>query len=130
MDTYKICTICCLVRYRTIEECRHPFDDPASSLSQAGLRLSSIETRTVPCPYHAEWMTSGGDAEEWAKKFVPTTRTWSNSVFLSALDPSRSRKDRERLVDEMFTRYTIEIAKDPASHAMDYVHTYARIDKV
>jgi hypothetical protein len=74
-------------------------------------------------------MESGGDAAAWAKNFVPTTRTWSNSVFLSALDKSRCLEEREALVDEMYSRYEAEIAKDPAGHSMDYVHSYIRIDK-
>jgi hypothetical protein len=67
------------------------------------------------------WFSPTSDPVAHAKKFVPTTRTWSNSVFLSGLDSSRSLKEREAIVDEMYGRYEAEVAKNPAGHAMDYV---------
>jgi hypothetical protein len=47
-------------QYRSIEECRRPFDDENSVLSKAGLRLASIEARQVQCPYNNEWTAAGG----------------------------------------------------------------------
>jgi len=116
-------------QYRTMEECRAPFDDPNNRVSQAGLQLKSIEERQVPCPYQLGWVRDGGDALEKAKEIVTTTRTWSNSVFLSALDSSRTNAEKEAIVDQMYDRYTLEVSKDPSGHAMDYVHTYMVIQK-
>ena len=64
-----------------------------------------------------------------AADYMPTTRTWSNSVFLSGLNASRSLEEREAIVDEMYGRYEAEVAKDPSLHAMDYVHSYIMVDK-
>merc|ERR1711966_210916 len=88
------------------------------SLSHTGLQMARIETKYVPCPYNLEWLASGGDADAAAKSFVLTTRTWSNSVFLSALSPTRSAEERAALVDEMYGRYEAEVAKNPANHGM------------
>ena len=116
--------------YRTVDECRRPFDDATSALNRVGVHLDSIETRQVPCPYQLEWAASGGDAAQAASTFVPTTRTWSNSVFEAGLDASkRSPEECAELANEMYGRYEAEVAKDPAAHAMDYVHSYMRFSK-
>ena len=128
--------------YRTVGEFRAPFDDPNSVVSKAGLRLVNIETRTTDCPYQRSWERQMEEfdvteamAAEHAKRFVPTTRTWSNSVYRDALDaardsPSDSRLSRDDLVDLLFERYAAEVAKAPEDHAMDYVHAFVVVEKV
>lgn len=135
--------------YRTVEEFRAPFDDSDSPVSKAGLRLVHIETRTTDCPYQVSWErqksvlasseTTEADlkhlALEHAKRFVLTTRTWSNSVYRDALDESRdsssdSRLSRNDVVDLLFDRYAEEVAKAPEDHAMDYVHAFVVLEKV
>eukprot|EP01043_Picozoa_sp_COSAG02_P062897 COSAG02_NODE_8792_length_2443_cov_2.902304_2_plen_399_part_00 len=135
--------------YRTVQEFRAPFDDPNSPVSSSGLQLVHIETRTTDCPYQVSWqrqkMVLEGSqhteadmqqlAAEHAERFVLTTRTWSNSVYRDALDDSRDfssddRLTRDDVVDMLFERYAVEVAKAPEDHAMDYVHAFVVLEKV
>ena len=70
-----------------------------------------------------------GAAKAHAKWYVPTTRTWSNSVFRSALDSSRSEAEKDEIVDEMFRRYEADVAVAPQDHGMDYIHAHIHIQK-
>eukprot|EP01043_Picozoa_sp_COSAG02_P033999 COSAG02_NODE_2352_length_9081_cov_37.519372_7_plen_411_part_00 len=134
--------------YRTVQEFCAPFDDPSSPVSSSGLRLVHIETRTTDCPYQVSWqrqkkVLEGSQhtkadieqlAAEHAKRFVLTTRTWSNSVYRDALDnsrdcPSDDRLTRDDVVDLLFERYAMEVAKAPEDHAMDYVHAFVVLEK-
>ena len=65
-----------------------------------------------------------------AKWFIPTTRTWSNSTYISGLSDSRSPEEKAQIVDEFFSRYEDEVAAAPADHAIDYVHAYIVMEKV
>lgn len=115
--------------YRTPEETVAPFE-PGNRVYDAGLRLVKCETRITRCPFRDYWNKYGGDPEAHARWYVPTTRTWSNSTFLSALDESRPMNEREALVDEMYKRYEKIVAQDPSQHGMDYVHCYLLVEKV
>jgi len=116
--------------YRSLAECREPFDDPESPISTAGLRWVSGSTDLVRCPYHVRWLAEGGDPLAHARRFVPTTRTWSNSTFASGLDArTRSAAERAALVEMLFERYAQRVAAAPAEHAMDYVHAYLHLAK-
>jgi len=118
--------------YRSEEEFEAPFG-PDGSATKAGLRLVSIETKVVNCPYHTTWMQDGHggrSADEHSKWFVPTTRTWSNSSYLGGLSETRPLAEKNAIVDELFDRYAAEVAKDPSRHAMDYVHCYLVIEKI
>jgi len=117
--------------YRSEAEFEAPFA-PDGAATKAGLKLVSIETKVVKCPYHTAWVDGTGDRtpEEHAEWFVPTTRTWSNSSYLGGLSDSRSGAEKSRIVDELFDRYVAEVAKDPTRHAMDYVHCYLVIEKM
>lgn len=115
--------------YRTVEEFKAPFESPDSPVSMAGLSLVSIETKVVPCPYREKWLQNRGDPAKHARWFMPTTRTWSNATFTSALSDSRSSEEKATIVDEFFKRYENEVAKRPEDHGMDYVHAYIVIAK-
>jgi len=117
--------------YRTEEEFAAPFG-PEGTATKHGLKLVSLETKVVKCPYHTEWVEgkSTRTAEEHAKWFVPTTRTWSNASYTGGLSNSRTPDERNAIVDELFDRYAAEVAKDPSKHAMDYVHCYLVIEKL
>lgn len=121
--------------YRSVGEYSAPFNDPNSPIYKAGLRLVSIETKRVDCPYHQKWMKSGNKedpeaAKKHAKWFVPTTRTWSNHTFYAGLSESRSEQERNQIVDLFFQRYEDLVAKAPEDHAMYYIHAYMHIEKV
>ena len=115
--------------YKTIEEYSAPLLDTNSVVHQAGLRLVNAETRVVPCPYAAEFAT-GGDPAEFAVAYVPTLRSWSETVFLQGLSDARPLEERQQLVDQFYQAYIDEVAADPTGHAMDYVHVYMTVEKV
>jgi DNA-binding transcriptional ArsR family regulator len=115
--------------YRTVEEFRAPFDEPASAVSRAGLRLEQCLTRVTPCPY-AEKYHAGQPAKEFARAYVPTLRSWSESVFAGALDPARPRDERQHIVDRFYAAYEADVAAEPEGHGMDYVHCFMVIAKI
>ena len=54
---------------------------------------------------------------------MPNTRTWSETVFLNALDASRSAGRFVRtIVDRYFESFADLVRRDPEPHAMDYIH--------
>lgn len=118
--------------YRTKEEFSAPLVDRNSAVHEAGLRLISAHTGVVGCPYRAAYDESAGtmSAREFAVSYIPTLRSWSETVFLNALDPGRPADERAAIVDAFYQRYEDMVAADPAGHAMDYVHCYIAIEKV
>jgi len=118
--------------YRTKEEFSAPLVDTASPVHAAGLRLISAHTGVVKCPYRAAFEASGGSmsAREFAVSYIPTLRSWSETVFANALDASRPVDERQLIVDDFYQRYEDRVADAPDGHAMDYVHCYLAIEKV
>ncbi|XP_012562661.1 uncharacterized protein LOC100209108 isoform X1 [Hydra vulgaris] len=122
--------------YRTIEEFRAPFDLQDSAVFKSGLKLISIKTVLVKCPFHKEWMEkptidkNAESARKHAEKFILTLRTWSNTTFLSALSKHRSEAERQDIVDRFFNIYVKRVSDDPDNHAMDYVHAHIVIEKI
>lgn len=114
--------------YKTVEEYCAPLTDPSSVVYQSGLRLESAETRVVPCPYAARF-ADDGDVESFALSYVPTLRSWSETVFFNSLDTERSEQDRRDLVGRFYQSYVDLVRDDPAGHAMDYVHIYMVLSK-
>ena len=66
----------------------------------------------------------------FAESYVPTLRSWSETVFANALDPARPDAERAGIVDLFYHRYEDAVAAAPAQHAMDYVHCYLAMEKV
>lgn len=117
--------------YRSLEACVAPFG-PDGKASFHGLQLASAQTNVVACPFLNSYLdgSSGLSAERHALEYIPTTRTWSNSTFLSGLDRrKRSERECEGLVDQLFTDYAAAVAMDPTQHGMDYVHSYLSFEK-
>jgi len=117
--------------YRTEEEFTAPFSDPASAVSKAGLTLISSRMGTVKCPYRAAYEAADGgmSSRDFARSYIPTLRSWSETVFLNALNQSREPKERAGLTDMFYQRYEDLVARNPDGHAMDYVHCYLAIGK-
>ena len=69
-------------------------------------------------------------AREFAVSYIPTLRSWSETVFANALDASRPDDERSALVDLFYQRYEDLVAEKPDGHAMDYVHCYLAIEKI
>lgn len=117
--------------YRTVEEYCAPFKDETSPGSKAGLRLVSCRTGVVQCPYRAAFDAASGamSNREFARSYIPTLRSWSETVFANALDAKRPPQQRADLVDTFYQRYEDLVAENPDGHAMDYVHCYLAIEK-
>ena len=109
--------------YRSVAEFTAPFEDPASPVRRAGLRLGPVSTRVTPCPYAAAFRQHG-DAAAFARAYLPTLRSWTESTFLSALDSSRPAAERQAIVDRFYAAYEAEVAAAPEGHGMDYVHCF------
>ena len=116
--------------YRTPAQFQAPLLNEGSKVHQAGLRLVSAHTGLVRCPYKAAYDAGGMSAREFAVSYIPTLRSWSETVFANALDPARPADERARIVDAFYQRYEDMVAADPTGHAMDYVHSYLAIEKV
>lgn len=116
--------------YRTPEQFTAPLTEPSSAVYQTGLRLVSSHTAVVACPYRAAFDNDPGmDAVTFAASYIPTLRSWSETVFLNALATTRSEGERASLVDQFYQRYQDDVASSPDGHAMDYVHSYLVIEK-
>lgn len=114
--------------YKTPDEFAAPFRDKGSKVARAGLRLDHISTTVTACPYAADFKKHG-DAKAFAKAYVPTLRSWSETVFAGALDASRTPQERAAIVDAFYGAYEADVAKSPEGHAMDYVHCFMVITK-
>lgn len=114
--------------YKTPDEFAAPFRDPASAVSRAGLKLEAMFTMVTPCPY-AEAFRSHGNAQDFARAYVPTLRSWSETVFANALDPARPASERAAIVDDFYNAYEADVAQAPDGHRMDYVHCVTEIAK-
>lgn len=114
--------------YKTKEEFAAPFEKPDSPVRKAGLTLEKIFTRTTGCPYAADFQREG-DPVKFAKAYIPTLRSWSESTFMGGLDPARSAQERTAIINRFYGDYEAEVAAAPEGHAMDYVHCFTVIGK-
>ncbi len=114
--------------YKTKDEFCAPLTDPASPVSRSGLCLEQAYTGLTKCPYRAEFEREG-DPAAFADAYVPTLRSWSETVFMNGLDKSRPIDERRQIVDEFYQNYNTLVRKAPEHHAMDYVHTYMVVTK-
>ncbi|RAZ90869.1 SAM-dependent methyltransferase [Mesorhizobium hawassense] len=114
--------------YKTPDEFAAPFRDPASPVSQAGLKLETMFTMVTPCPY-AEAFRTHRNAPDFARAYVPTLRSWSETVFANALDPARPASERSAIIDDFYNTYEADVARTPEDHRMDYVHCVTEIVK-
>ena len=117
--------------YRTLDEFKAPFANHDTPVMKAGLRLKSARTQLTKCPYQMAFMEAGGamSASQYATSLIPTMRSWSETVFLSALS-SRPPTEAQAIVDEFYQSYKAEVAANPEGHAMDYIHAIMVIEKV
>ena len=115
--------------YRTPAEFHAPLLDPDSPVHRAGMRLDRAETRFTRCPYAARF-AEDGDAERFAATYVPNTRTWSETVFVNALDTTRPVAQRQSIVERYFRSFADLVRSDPEPHAMDYIHECMVMEKV
>ena len=112
--------------YRSVEEFTDPLNDARSACHRAGLRLESIETRVVPCPF-AEQFHRDGDVRRFADGLIPTVRSWNQSIFAAGLDADRDPQEKSRIIEDYYGSYHQRVMDDPDGHGMDYVHAYMTI---
>ena len=115
--------------YNDVDEISAPLLDTASDVYRAGLRLESIETRVVECPFKLDYRKHL-DARRFAHDYVPTLRSWSESTFMGGLDQTRSPDERQALIERFYANYTAQVVAQPGLHGMDYVHAYVVVRKV
>ena len=115
--------------YRTVEEFTRPFREPDNPVHRAGLRLDHAETRVVRCPFEAHF-EEHGDPARFAREYIPTLRSWSESTFASGLSPKRPPAECVAILDRFYDRYEARVREAPRGHAMDYVHCYLIASKV
>ncbi len=114
--------------YNTVEEFSAPFNDANSEVSKTGMRLEYIETRVVDCPFKVDFQQHG-DAKKFAHDYIPTIRTWNESIYFGALSDKRPMQERKEIIENYYNTYESLVAENPAGHAMDYVHAYMVIKK-
>ena len=115
--------------YNTVEEFSVPLKKSESSVYLAGLRLKKIETRITPCPF-AEAFKDHQDAQRFAEEYIPTIRSWNESIFFGALDIQRPLKERKKIIHDYYQTYQKQVQESPELHRMDYVHAFIVIEKI
>jgi hypothetical protein len=115
--------------YKDLAEFTRPLTEAENPVHKAGLRLERAETRVVPCPFAAEFRRKG-DAAAFAKTYIPTLRSWTESTFFAGLDKARPVEDRRRIIDGYYADYEQRVRQTPEGHGMDYVHAYLTIARV
>ncbi|OED39276.1 hypothetical protein AB833_16020 [Chromatiales bacterium (ex Bugula neritina AB1)] len=115
--------------YNTVEEFSAPLLDKNSPVYQSGLRLTDIKTAIITCPF-ADDYKNHHDAARFAREYIPTIRSWNESIFYGGLSTTRSAEDRHQLIEEYYAEYQRQVAENPQGHGMDYVHAYMTIERI
>ena len=115
--------------YHTVEEFSEPLINRESPCYQSGLRLESIETAVVPCPFALQFKRDG-DLSRFADGLIPTIRSWNQSIFRAGLSTSRSETEKSQIIEDFYGTYHNMIMREPSGHGMDYVHAYMTISKL
>ena len=102
-----------------------------SEISKTGLRLKSCETRLTDCPFKVNYLKNKNSmsSSDYAKTLIPTLRSWSETVFKTALT-GRDQQEINNIVDQFYNAYQQEVTDNPNGHAMDYVHIIMDIEKI
>ncbi|MDH3218968.1 MAG: class I SAM-dependent methyltransferase [Gammaproteobacteria bacterium] len=114
--------------YNTVDEFSAPLVDTDDAVYRAGLRLDHIDTRIVKCPF-AESFREHGDAARFAEEYIPTIRSWNESIFFNALAEARPFEERRDIIEDYYASYRDMVRESPEGHGMDYVHAYMVISK-
>lgn len=115
--------------YNSVDEFSAPLVNQQDEVYQSGLRLEHIDTRIVKCPF-AEDFKSHGDAARFAREYIPTIRSWNESIFYNGLSDKRPVEERREIIEDYYDAYQSMVETAPEGHGMDYVHAYTVISKV
>ena len=115
--------------YNSVEEFSAPLINPEEAVYKAGLRLDHIDTGIVKCPF-AEDFRQHGDAQKFSEAFIPTIRSWNESIFFNALASERPVDQRREIIEDYYNTYKAMVRDNPEGHGMDYVHAYTVISKI
>ena len=115
--------------YHTVAEFSEPLTNPDNRCYRAGLRLDSIETGIVPCPFAEEFKTDN-DVTKFADGLIPTIRSWNQSIFAAGLDQNRPEVERQEILEDYYHSYYQKVLDAPQGHGMDYVHAYMTISRL
>ena len=98
--------------YRMVEECTRPLTDTGSPVYRTGLRLEQCDTRVVPCPFAAAFRQHG-DAVRFAREYIPSLWSWSESTFVAVLAPDRRLEERQGILERYYGAYETLVCKSP-----------------
>ncbi len=115
--------------YNSVEEFSAPLVSTKEAVYQTGLRLDHIDTRIVKCPFAEDYKTHG-DAARFAREYIPTIRSWNESIFYNGLSSDRPIEERREIIEDYYGTYQAMVEKNPEGHGMDYVHAYTVISKI
>ena len=57
-------------------------------------------------------------------------RAWSNSTFYQALSKSRTKAERDNLIEEFYQLCEKMVAREPAEYGFGTTHVYMHVEKV
>jgi SAM-dependent methyltransferase len=102
-------------------------------LQQDRISREEYENMTLPqyyntCPY-AESLKEHGDAARFAEEYIPTIRSWNESIFFNGLSAQRPAEERRQIIEDYYGTYQNMVRDNPTGHGMDYVHAYTVISK-
>ena len=115
--------------YNTVEEFSARLQDPNNPVYRAGLRLKQIETHITSCPF-AESFRVHKDALRFAEEYIPTIRSWNESIFFGALENDRTVEERNQIIKDYYQMYQDQVQSSPDMHRMDYVHAFIVAEKI
>ena len=115
--------------YNTVHEFSSPLQDPDNQVFRAGLRLKQIETHITHCPF-AESFKEHQDPRRFAEEYIPTIRSWNESIFFGALDTDRTVEERNQIIKDYYQTYQDQVQSSPEMHRMDYVHAFIVAEKI
>ena len=69
-------------------------------------------------------------AARFAESYIPTIRSWNESIFFNGLSLERSLEERRQIIEDYYGTYRNMVRDNPAGHGMDYVHAYTVISKI
>ena len=117
--------------YRTVAEFSRPFIGNDCLANEIGLKLNKCFTKLTKCPYQQQFKNNKKivTPTEFAKDFIPTIRSWSETVFRSALK-GRTCLEADHIIESFYKNYENEVVSNPSDHSMDYVHIVMEIERI